>query len=70
MIDSAMSAWLKDEGLSLPVVMFGLIFNHTLTFYGLPTGQNTLSFIRLLSGLRRGWIITMQPLSPPLLLHV
>ena len=59
MISSAMSAWLKEEGLSRSAIgLFGLIFvAYSINFLWSPI----LDRIKLpWLGLRRGWIITTQ----------
>lgn len=63
MIGSAMSAWLKDEGLSRSAIgLFGLIFmTYTFNFLWSPLLDRIRSPLFGCSlGLRRGWIITMQ----------
>ncbi len=63
MIGSAMTGWLKDEGLSRSSIgLFGLIFvAYSINFLWSPLADRVkIPFITHKLGLRRSWIITTQ----------
>ena len=63
MIGSAMTGWLKDEGLSRSSIgLFGLIFAaYSINFLWSPLADRVkIPFITKIMGMRRSWILTTQ----------